>query len=53
MATSTLYLLKYNNFYNRIVKKEDTIAGYMPYLLGEALTGVSFKRLTEYRQSKS
>ena len=45
MATSTLYLLKYNNFYNRIVKKEDTIAGYMPYLLGEALTGVSFKPL--------
>lgn len=32
---STVYLLKYNNYYNRIVKKEDTLGGYLTqdYLL--------------------
>lgn len=28
-----LYCLHYNNYYNRIIKKEDTINGYLPYLL--------------------
>lgn len=31
-----LYCLHYNNYYNRIIKKEDTIAGYLPYLLYKA-----------------
>ena len=26
---STIYLLKYNNYYNRIVKKEDTLGAYL------------------------
>lgn len=32
---STIYLLKYNNYYNRIVKKEDTLGAYLTqdYLL--------------------
>ena len=32
---STVYLLKYNNYYNRIVKKEDTLGAYLTqdYLL--------------------
>lgn len=28
---STLYLLKYNNYYNRIVKRETSLSGYQPY----------------------
>lgn len=31
-----LYCLHYNNYYNRIIKKEDTINGYLPYLLYKA-----------------
>lgn len=30
----TLYFLKYNNYYNRIVKKEDSLSDYQPYILG-------------------
>lgn len=43
------YLLRYNNYYNRIVKAEQTIVGYQPYLVGNnsfgsnPLTGVQFK----------
>ena len=32
----TLLFLNYNNYYNRIFKKEDTLAGYRNYLLFEA-----------------
>ena len=35
-----LYFLKYNNYYNRIVKKEDTLEGYLQYLVGEPVQGV-------------
>lgn len=42
MVNATLYLLKYNNYYNRIVKKEDTIDGYIPYQIGEALQRINF-----------
>lgn len=37
-----LYFLNYNNYYNRLVKKEDTLAGYIPYQLGDVLPNVSF-----------
>lgn len=29
MATTTVYLLNYNNYYNRIIKKEDSVASYI------------------------
>lgn len=28
----TLYILKYNNYYNRMVKKEDSLVDYQPYI---------------------
>jgi len=28
-----LYLLQYNNYYNRIFKKEDSISDYLPYMI--------------------
>lgn len=37
----TLYLLNYNNFFNRIIKTETSISGYMPYVLG-SLANVNF-----------
>lgn len=40
---STIYLLKYNNYFNRIAKKEATISGYLinEYLLG-TISNVNF-----------
>ena len=40
---STIYLLKYNNYYNRIVKKEDTLGAYLTqdYLL-DSFENVNF-----------
>lgn len=35
-----LYFLSYNNYYNRIVKKEDTLEDYLDYLIGEPVQGV-------------
>lgn len=32
---ATLYFYDYNNYYNRIVKKEDTLADYAQYEIGE------------------
>lgn len=37
-----LYILKYNNYYNRTIKIEDNISDYLPYLLGDVIQGVSF-----------
>ena len=39
-----LYLLKFNNYYNRIVKKFDTLAEYLsaPYYNGDIVENVSF-----------
>lgn len=37
-----LYFLKYNNYYNRTIKKFDTIAEYADYQVGDVLQGVSF-----------
>lgn len=37
-----LYCLNYNNYYNRIIKKEDTIEGYLPYLLDRIMTNIAF-----------
>lgn len=30
----TLYFLHYNNYYNRLVKKENTLQDYQPYVIG-------------------
>lgn len=35
-----LYLLKYNNYYNREVKKFDTITSYLPYRVTDVITGI-------------
>lgn len=35
----TLYFLRYNNYYNRMVKKEDSLEGYLGYAVGSPLTG--------------
>lgn len=37
-----LYLLHYNNYYNRIVKKEDNLSGYLPYMIGTPLQNINF-----------
>lgn len=37
-----LYCLNYNNYYNRIIKKEETIDGYLPYLLDRVMTNIAF-----------
>ena len=37
-----LYCLNYNNYYNRIIKKEETIEGYLPYLLDRVMTNIAF-----------
>lgn len=37
-----LYILKYNNYYNRTIKIEDNISDYLPYLLGDVIQGVAF-----------
>lgn len=42
MTVATLYLLRYNNYYNRQVKKEETLSDYLEYQLGEAIEGVNF-----------
>lgn len=39
---STLYLLKYNNYYNRILKKLDTLTEYSEFVLGEPLANINF-----------
>ena len=35
-----LYFLNYNNYYNRIVKRENTLADYLEYQVGEPVQGV-------------
>lgn len=37
-----LYCLAYNNYYNRQVKKEDALDGYLPFLLSDPIQGVNF-----------
>lgn len=37
-----LYLLHYNNYYNRIVKKEETLSDYLPYQIGETIENINF-----------
>ena len=39
---STLYLLKYNNYYNRILKKLDNLSEYQEFIIGSPLTGINF-----------
>lgn len=38
-----LYLLKFNNYYNRIVKLFDNLEGYMPYVLQPGIASVQEK----------
>lgn len=38
----TLYLLKYNNYYNRIVKRLSTIDEYLEYQVGEPVVNKNF-----------
>lgn len=42
MVQATLYLLHYNNYYNRIVKKETSLSDYQEYLIGQPIQGVNF-----------
>lgn len=35
-----LYFLNYNNYYNRICKREDALEDYLDYLVGEPVQGV-------------
>ena len=35
-----LYFLNYNNAFNRLVKREDTLSDYLDYLVGEPVQGV-------------
>ena len=35
-----LYFLRYNNYYNRIAKKENTLESYLQYLVGEPVQNV-------------
>lgn len=37
----TLYILEYNNYYNRVVKSLDTVTEYLPYVI-YSTTGVNF-----------
>ena len=37
-----IYLLNYNNYYNRICKKEDTLTDYLGYQVGDTIQGVNF-----------
>lgn len=37
-----LYLLTYNNYYNRIIKKEDNLADYLPYVIDSPIVNVNF-----------
>ena len=37
----TLYILNYNNYYNRILKKESTLQGYLDYVI-HVLTSTNF-----------
>lgn len=39
---STLYLLRFNNYYNRILKRYDTLAEYEQYTIGQPLRNVNF-----------
>ena len=36
-----LYFLNYNNYYNRIVKRENTLSDYLEYQVGEPVQGVT------------
>lgn len=37
-----LYLLNYNNYFNRQIKRESTLAAYLTYQVGSAQIGVNF-----------
>lgn len=39
---ATLYFLRYNNKFNRLVKRLETAAEYIPFVVGEPLTATNF-----------
>lgn len=54
----TIYLLSYNNYYNRLVKKEDSLSDYLPYVLAMSAQynfnpndGVDTKIVVNYDES--
>lgn len=42
MTRATLYLLHYNNYYNRLVKQEISLQRYIDYIVGEPLPNINF-----------
>lgn len=38
----TIYLLQYNNYYNRTIKREASLVDYLGYSLGDPITRVAF-----------
>ena len=37
-----LHILKFNNYYNRIIKRFDTLQEYLPYQIGDTMLNVNF-----------
>lgn len=35
-----LYFLSYNNYYNKLIKRESTLSDYLPYLIGLPIRGI-------------
>ena len=38
-----LYILKYNNYFNRLVKRENNLSSYLKYQVGDVIENVNFK----------
>lgn len=38
----TLYLLRYNNYFNRMLKLKDSLEDYIPYMIGDTINNVNF-----------
>ena len=56
----TIYLLSYNNYYNRLVKQESSLSAYIPFVLDTATNfnfnpndGVSTRIIVNYQQDKT
>lgn len=39
---ASLYLLHFNNYYNKLVRYYDTLAEYLPYQIGDTLLNINF-----------
>ena len=47
-----LYLLNFNNYYNRIIKKFDTLSEYEPFLCADLARNVNFNHGNEITTSE-